>query len=143
MASAQAPYTLAERLNHLFATVHPRGRRPYSNEEVASAIREAGGEISSTYIWQLRKGLKDNPTLKHLEALAQFFGVPAAYFVDDATAVKVSGELETLALLKDVAARRIGLRAVGLSERSQQTVAEMLERVRELEGLAREPDDPE
>jgi transcriptional regulator with XRE-family HTH domain len=130
--------SLADRLDHLFATVHPAGRGPYSNEEVAAAIREQGGEISGTYIWQLRKGKKDNPTKKHLEALAGFFGVPVVYFFEAAAARQVGAELETLKLLQDVKARRIGLRAVGLSERSMDTVAEMLDRVRELEGLPRE-----
>lgn len=139
---SQPPRTLAERLNHLFATVHPADRGPYSNEEVAAGIREQGGEISGTYLWQLRKGVKDNPTKKHLEALASYFGVPAAYFFDEAAALKVSAELETLQLLKDVRARRIGLRAVGLSDRSQRRVAEMLALVRELEGLSGD-DDPE
>ena len=41
---------LAQRLNHLFATVHPLGRGPYTNEEVASAIRAQGGDISKQYI---------------------------------------------------------------------------------------------
>lgn len=132
---SQALSTLSERLNHLFVTVHPKDRGPYSNEEVAAAIRERGGAISGAYIWQLRTGKKDNPTLKHLEALAGFFGVPPAYFFDDATAMKVGADLETLKLLQDVNARKIGLRTIGLSGRSQQQIGEMVARIRELEGL--------
>src|SRR5262245_58009687 len=66
--------TLADKVERLFRTIYPRGRGPYSLEEVAEAIRRQGGPtISATYIWQLRRGLKDNPTKKHLEALAEFF----------------------------------------------------------------------
>ena len=34
--------------------------------------------ISSTYVWQLRTGRRDNPTQKHLSALGAFFGVSPA-----------------------------------------------------------------
>jgi hypothetical protein len=47
---------LAQRLNHLFATVHPLGRGPYTNEDVVSAIRGQGGDIFKQYIAYLRKG---------------------------------------------------------------------------------------
>ena len=52
--------------------------------------------ISQSYIWQLRKAKKDNPTLKHLQALADFFGVPAAYFFDDEVTARVNQQLDTL-----------------------------------------------
>jgi hypothetical protein len=54
--------TLAQKLDHLFATVHPP-KGEYTHEEVATGIRDRGGPtISATYVWQLRKGLRDNPT---------------------------------------------------------------------------------
>jgi len=75
--------TLAEKIDRLFQTVHPADGE-YTHEEVASAIREAGGPtISGSYLWQLRKGVRDNPTMRHLEALSEFFGVPPAYFFDE------------------------------------------------------------
>ncbi|HEV7899561.1 MAG TPA: helix-turn-helix domain-containing protein [Planosporangium sp.] len=128
--------TLANRLNHLFRTVHPAGRGPYSNEEVAAAIRDQGGAaISATYIWLLRKGERDNPTLKHLEALAAFFGVPAAYFFDDAMAARIEDEMAMLSALRDLGVRALALRMAGLSPKSLQPIADVIERVRELEGL--------
>jgi hypothetical protein len=83
---ANAP--LANRLGHLFRTVHPKDRGPFTPAEVAGAINTAAGErvISSTYVWQLRTGRRDNPTQKHLSALAVFFGVSPMYFFDDAEA---------------------------------------------------------
>src|SRR3954453_11789531 len=71
-----APMTLAEKLDRLFQTVRPRDGGEFTFEEVAEGIRGRGGPtVSATYIWQLRKGLRDNPTKKHLEALADFFGL--------------------------------------------------------------------
>ncbi|CCF85427.1 helix-turn-helix domain-containing protein [Nitrolancea hollandica] len=128
--------SLAEKLNHLFHTVHPRNRAEYSNEEVAEAVRSRGGPtISATYLWQLRKGLRDNPTKKHVEALAQFFGVSPAYFFDDEAAAQIKAELELLAALRDASVRQLALRASGLSPESLSALAEMIERVRQLEGL--------
>lgn len=138
MVEPLAP-TLADKLTRLFSTVHPRGRSEYTSEEVADAIRERGGPtISATYIWQLRTGRRDNPTKKHLEALADFFGVSPAYFFDDAAAARIDAELELLAALREAPVRQVALRASGLSTQSLKAIAEMIERVRELEGL---PDD--
>lgn len=135
MAHDASGRTLAEKLDHLFRTVHP-GRREYSHEEVAAAIRAGGVTISHTYIWQLRKGLRDNPTIRHLAALAEFFGVPAAYFVNDADAARIDGELALLSAMRDASVRQVALRAAGLSAESLGTITEVIERVRQLEGLA-------
>jgi hypothetical protein len=75
--SADPPGTLlADRLDHLFRTVHPKDRGPCTHAEVAEAINAAAGDsvISATYVWQLRTGRRDNPTRRHLSALAAFFG---------------------------------------------------------------------
>src|SRR2546423_11599508 len=102
IGTESAATTLAEKLEHLFAAVHPAGRGPYSNDEVAAAIQEQGGPtISGTYIWLLRKGQRDNPTKKHLEALAGFFGVPVSYFFDDEITSQLAAQLNLLAALRD------------------------------------------
>jgi ESX-1-secreted protein regulator len=127
--------TLAYKVERLFRTIHPRGRGEYSFEEVAEAIRQQGGPtISATYLWQLRRGLRDNPTKKHIEALADFFGVPAAYFFDDEAMACVDAELELLTALRDVGGRQVALRAAGLSCASLDAIREMVERVRQLNG---------
>jgi transcriptional regulator with XRE-family HTH domain len=128
--------TLAEKLEYLFRTVHPRNRGEYSLEEVAEAISRRGvSTISANYLWLLRKGLRDNPTKKHLEALAEFFGVPVAYFFDDELAARVDAQLELLGALRDADVRRIAMRAAGLSPESLRTIAATIERLRQLEGL--------
>lgn len=142
MADADSPASrsFADRLNHLFRTVHPAGRGEYSSEEVANAIRDRGGPtISATYIWMLRRGTRDNPTKKHLEALSDFFGVPPAYFFDDESAARIDQELAVVTALRDAAVHKVALRAAGLSQESLTALADMIDRVRTLEGLPDEP----
>jgi transcriptional regulator with XRE-family HTH domain len=134
--------TMAHKLDRLFQTVHPADRGEFSFEEVAEAIRARGGPtVSATYLWQLRRGLRDNPTKKHLEALAGFFGVSPAYFFDDAAADRIEEELGMLAALRDASVRQIALRATGLSSESLGAITEMIEHVRQLEGLPDPPSD--
>ncbi|MET7331043.1 helix-turn-helix domain-containing protein [Nonomuraea sp. NPDC005650] len=127
---------LAEKLDYLFHTVREPGRREYSNEEVAAAIaRDQDVSISASYIWYLRTGQRDNPTLKHLTALATFFGVPPAYFFDERIRDEVEGELALVVALRDAGVRDVALRASGLSVESLDTITEVIKRVRTLEGL--------
>ncbi|MBO0871955.1 MAG: XRE family transcriptional regulator [Pseudonocardia sp.] len=124
---------LAEKLNRLFEVVHPADRPPYSNNEVAEAIVQAGGEISGAYIWMLRKGTRDNPTMKHLDALARFFDVKPAYFFDDDQAEQIDRELDALAALRDSGVRKVALRAQGLSPQSLEILADAIEKIRDVE----------
>ncbi|MEV8070539.1 helix-turn-helix domain-containing protein [Streptomyces sp. NPDC085995] len=131
--------SLADKLNHLFVHMKPAGRAPYSVEEVARAISADGIPISGSYLWLLRRGQRDNPTLRHLEGIARFFGVPPAYFFDDRVAETVNEELALLAALRDAKVQRVALRTAGLSAKSLQSISEVIERVRELEGLSPDP----
>jgi transcriptional regulator with XRE-family HTH domain len=136
MADDIARGPLATKVNHLFTVVRPAHGAEYTFDEVADAIKAQGGPtISATYLWQLRKGLRDNPTKRHLEALAGFFGVPPAYFFDDAETERIDAELALLSALRDAPVRHIALRARGLSARSLEAISDMVDRVRELEGL--------
>ena len=127
--------TLAEKVEHLFTVVRP-AKGEYTHEQVAKGIEERGGPtISSSYVWQLRKGIRDNPTLRHIEALAGFFGVPTSYFLDDEEAERIDAELDLLAALRDTPVRQMALRASGLSPATLRTIADMIERARQLEGL--------
>ncbi|MDQ7910949.1 XRE family transcriptional regulator [Phytohabitans sp. ZYX-F-186] len=134
------PRTLADKINQLFRTIHPRDRGPYSNEEVASAIRDGGESMSATYLWMLRRGERTNPTMRHLQALAGFFGVAPAYFFDEAVTRRTDRDLELLSSLRQLGAKRVALRTVlesaGLSEASQRLVQQVVDRCLELEGLS-------
>jgi transcriptional regulator with XRE-family HTH domain len=128
--------SLAAKLDRLFRTVHPPGRGEYSLEEVAEGIRARGGaSISGAYIWQLRTGKRVNPTMSTLESLAGFFGVPAAYFLDDEARERIDLQLDVLAAMRDSQVSRIALRSFGLSPESLQAIAGVVENARRLEGL--------
>ena len=147
------PGNLAAKLNRLFAVVytaaddHRGRRREYTNEHVACEIGKLSGvSISQSYIWQLRKGKKDNPTLRHLQALAEFFGVPVAYFFDDEVSSRVDAQLETLVAERS---RRelneghdqvavIAMRAGELSPQRRQQVMDLLDVVYRLEQAERD-----
>ncbi len=136
MVAEDEPSSLARKLNRLFETIHPAGRGEYSPEEVAKAISEGGdGSISPAYIYMLRKGQRDNPTKRHLELLAGFFGVAPSYFFDDDAARRIEEELELLAAFRDGDIRRLAARASGLSPRSLGGILRMIDAAREVEGL--------
>lgn len=119
--------TFADKLEHLFATVHPRGRKPYSLDEVAAGIAAKGEAISANYIWMLRRGIRDNPTKRHIEALAGFFGVPPAYFFDDAVASSVDSQLELLTKMRDAGVQSLSLRSGELTPEGREAVARMID----------------
>jgi ESX-1-secreted protein regulator len=143
MAADRPKPTLADRLERLFRSVHPAGHGEYTYREVAEAIREAGGpSISPTYLWQLRAGRRLNPSMRQIEAIARFFGVPVTYFSDDEAAARIDAELDFVAALRDASVRQIALRAAGLSPKGLAAIAEIVEQVRRLEGLPDESAGP-
>ena len=136
-------WTLAQKINHLFDIIRrPDGTR-YSNEEVAAALAQnaEGSKISGSYLWLLRRGDRDNPTIKHLEALASFFDVSPAYFFDDARSRAIAGELAVLRAIQDGNIERIAARLNGLSPRGIEAITKVIESVRAAEGLVPEPPD--
>jgi transcriptional regulator with XRE-family HTH domain len=128
--------SFSERLDHLFRTVHPMGRGEYSYREVAKAIEDHHGTtISASYLNQLRTGVKDNPTKRHIEALAAFFGVPPSYFFDSRAAARIDQELDLLAALRDSGVRQIAMRAAGLPPEGLESVRQIIELARNVSGL--------
>ncbi len=134
--------TLAERLDHLFSLKGGRIGREPTYRQVATAIADRGGPtVSPSYIWQLRTGLKDNPTLKHLEALATYFEVNPAYFFDAATADRIDTDRALEAAMSHPAVREVAVAAAKLSSDSLTLVMALVIRTSELErGLHRHSD---
>ncbi|WP_344441565.1 XRE family transcriptional regulator [Kitasatospora nipponensis] len=121
---------MADRIERLFQAVRKPNREPYSNEEVARACREATGEsFSSVYLWQLRTGKRTNPTKRHLEALADFFQVPATYFFEDESGTQIGDELKLVGALRDAGVRNVALRAATLSPQGLTTIADLIEAI--------------
>lgn len=138
----------AYRLEQLFATVtNPATGKRYTDDDVAAAIKASGGEVSSSYLWKLRRGTARNPTLQHLNALADFFHIPAAYFFDDEMAHTILAELKLLTAMRKSGVRDIALRAGELSPEGLDAIRTVIEQIARLDrhaepGVDPAPDDP-
>lgn len=111
--------SLAERINQAFESLHPADRGPYTNSEVAEWFVKNGDpsepKISVNYLAALRSGQRDNPTLRHVRALARFFEIPASYFIeDDENADEIFADLQFVAAMRDADVRHIAARAMDL-----------------------------
>ena len=127
---------LADKLNHLFATVPaPTRSGLYSNDSAAHALGERGMVVSGVHISHLRSGRRDNPSARLLAALAELFGVPIGYFFDPTMENRINAELDALTALQDSRAKSLMLRAQGVSPESMDHLEGLLERIRQIEGL--------
>lgn len=141
MNDAQADgSSLAAKIDRLFQIILRRDGESYSHEEVARRCRELSGEtFSGTYLWQLRTGRRNNPTKRHLEALATFFQVPPAYFFDDVQSARIAEELTLLGALRDATVRQVALRAVTLSAEGLDTINDMIDVIQRREAGRKRP----
>jgi transcriptional regulator with XRE-family HTH domain len=130
MAGSRPPGTsLADRLNLLFENVHPADRGPWTNKEVAAAIRAGGGAISDVYVWQLRTGRRDNPSRQCLQELADFFDIDPAYFFDDRRADEILRDLHALRAMRRLGVRAVAARLGELAGHDPEALGEILDRV--------------
>ena len=133
--------TLADKVSWLIERAHPAGRGPFSNNEVSFLIHKVTGEqVSGTTIWKLRNGQARNPQMRLIEALAQTFGVPPAFFFDDYDEEKLGllrEQVELLALVRDAGITSAELRAIlGLDRQGRQAVADLIQRTARAEAQA-------
>lgn len=119
--------TFADQLSHLIATMHPSDREPYSYREIAEAISEHRGAMTAQYIGQLKTGVRTNPKLHYVQALAEFFGVPVDYFCDHDTADRVDAQISELTTWRDTEAREIAERVAGLDSRDRNAVSSLID----------------
>lgn len=128
--------TLAEKIDRVIRVMRIRDRRDYSYKDLAAAIRARGGaSISTTYLWELHTGAKDNPQKKTLETLADFFDVPVMYFFDTDEAIHLYEQLDSLPIALDANVRKIALRAAELSPDTLRAIGQIIEQARQIEGL--------
>jgi transcriptional regulator with XRE-family HTH domain len=133
MAAETGSGSLAQRIDHLFQAVQPHGRE-YSYDEVARGCEAlTSGTFSKTYVWQLRTGQRDNPTKRHLEALAAFFGVPVAYFFEDVVVDRVNSQLALAVALRDADVRDIALRALKMDDATRRSLARIVNEISEMQ----------
>ncbi|GIE89909.1 helix-turn-helix domain-containing protein [Actinoplanes regularis] len=136
MTGGSGAGALAQRIDKLFKTVKPKGRE-FTYEEVAQGCEAIGGSFSKTYVWQLRTGLRENPTKRHLEALAAFFGVPVGYFFDDEAAARIDEQIELAIALRDASVRDIALRTMSMDEATRRSIAQIVREVGNIRGNLR------
>lgn len=100
--------SLAEKLMLLFETRLSPDLDPFTLLEVAEGT---GGNISPTYLMNLRDGKFSNPSMSKIKALSKFFGVPITYFYDEEGADTLREEIrndffKSLDALSDAEVRR-------------------------------------
>jgi transcriptional regulator with XRE-family HTH domain len=135
-ASDPAQGQLARKINHLVATLYPDERTRPGFAKLAQQIRESTkSSISSTYLWELATGKKHNLTQGTLTTLAEFFGVPREYFLDDDVAARVDTQLELALALRNSKVRSIALRSEGLSDETLDSILTMINQARRIERL--------
>jgi transcriptional regulator with XRE-family HTH domain len=132
--------SLAQRIDRLFkAHLSPKGKE-YSYRQVAAAISRTGGGldgegVSATYIWALRTGIKTNPKMRHLQALARYFQVSPSYFFDEELTEFPDEDMRLIAASANASLRGIAAASMGLSDESLSAALSLLRRLRNLEGL--------
>ncbi len=128
--------SLASKISRLFEVMRRPNDAPLSNAAAAEAITaKTGVSISAAYLWQLRSGLKTNPTIAHLRAIAEFFGVPASYLIDEGDERHISDQLEALRTFRDAGVRDLAARAHGLTPASLEGIRRMVDQARLFERL--------
>ena len=130
------PGVLSQRLQYLFENKRrPDGKR-YSYREVLKAIDERGGpSMSVGYLSQLVTGVRTNPMMDAVQALAKFFEVPLSYFDAHENTAETNEQLKLVAALRHAGVQDVAMRTVGLPPESIDLVLSMIDRVRQVEGL--------
>lgn len=130
------PGIIAERLQYLFETVRKPDGKKHTYREVLAGIEDAGGpSLSIGYLSQLVTGARANPMMDAITALAAFFKVPLAYFDATKDTTDTDEQLKLAAALQSAGVQDVAMRAVGLPEQSLKLVVDMIERLRQIEGL--------
>jgi transcriptional regulator with XRE-family HTH domain len=127
MAEASTP-ALAAIIDKLFTTIRRPNGDEHSRQEVAEWCtkwlleRGEGGTFSKEYMRQLRNGTKANPTKRHLEALAAFFDVDPAIFLDSGKSKQIQRDLELAVAIRDADVLALALHAASLTPNEQKKV---------------------
>lgn len=121
---------VTEKLDFLFSTILSPDGDEYTYKEVAEGTK---GVVSTSYVWNLRKGKKRNPSRDKIEALARFFNVSPSYFFDEVD-IKKTLQLDErlLEAINDPKIREIALRALDLSKKNKELILAMVRKAKEL-----------
>jgi transcriptional regulator with XRE-family HTH domain len=143
MSEADERPPLAARLDALFRTARPRGKK-WTNAEVAAELKAVSPDlkVGAVYLSQLRTGKRTNPSQELLAALARFFGVSVGYFFDEKIAESVLTELASIEAMRQAGVRAVAMRAAGLPEESLQAITAILDQYRQMQRLPPVTDAP-
>ncbi|GAB3167606.1 helix-turn-helix domain-containing protein [Amycolatopsis stemonae] len=109
--------TLGKRLAYLFEEARRPDGRKWTYEQVATFVTETTGvSMTRQYISEMMRNSKANPSRAHLQGLAEFFGVSAAYFFDDAKSAEIHRQIEVAVALRDPRTRELALRLLQVTE---------------------------
>jgi transcriptional regulator with XRE-family HTH domain len=127
---------LSIKLKKLLATLRKPSDPPLSYAAAAEAITEKTGvPISSGYFWGLCTGVKTNPTILHLRAIADYFGVSPSYLINPGIDPDIDAQLNALQALRDSGVVDLAMRAHGLTAQALNNLAAMIDHARHLEQL--------
>ncbi|MDJ0491444.1 helix-turn-helix transcriptional regulator [Rhodococcus qingshengii] len=131
--SEPAMETFANRLDKLFEQAEVK----VTNLEVARGMLESGCSVSTPYLSQLRTGVRENPSLPVVNALANFFRVSPDYFYDvnvgeDLPSSKQIDVADAVVLekLSDRRLHRLLTMTLGLAPSSVELLVDMSSRLR-------------
>jgi transcriptional regulator with XRE-family HTH domain len=124
--------SVSEKIDYLFKTVRREDGREYTYDDVEQGTE---GRVSRSYVWKLRHGRNNNPSLEVIESLARLFRVPPSYFFGDELEVNRSAKeaADVAALLQDDAAHEVAEKARGLSPTALGIVSDLLDNLRSLD----------
>ncbi|PBC36101.1 transcriptional regulator [Rhodococcus sp. ACPA4] len=103
--------TFAERLRHLFDTVHPKDRGPYTQTEVVDMIRFGGGKMTTGYMSQLLSGKRQSPGIETVRDICGVFHVPLDYFGDEETYEEVKEQIAWIQDLRESENQQVAARS--------------------------------
>ena len=98
---------------------------------------DGSAPISPSYIWQLRTGVKENPTRRHIALLAAFFDVSPLYFFEDEYDLGID-QIELARILRDPKVLGLTRAAAGLSDTGLDAVQSLVQSLHTIEREARE-----
>lgn len=131
--------SFAARLDHLFRKLPSASGGRWSVSEIARRSTDFGYPISEAYLYQLRSGVKENPSLRHTEGLARAFGVDIRFFTDRDVYERGVQEIDYLRLQSSPGIHAAAHRMVDLSETRLSEVIDFIRFMRIKEGLPADP----
>ena len=120
--------TFAGRLAVLVAATQPAGGRAPDSRQLARALTSEGTKVTASELDAVRTGTR-KPDASLVGALAEHFGAPEAFLLNQEVAESLAGDLRLLRAMRDQGLRRLAFRANRLSAEDRKTVADLINRL--------------